>query len=66
MKKQPKQIEDLGIKLGSDDMVFWRNLITAREYDIKVTEENLRYYKFILENAKKEFEKAEIEFNSKN
>ena len=53
------------IKLGSDDMVYWRNLIDAKERDIKITEENLKFYKFIVENAKKEYKKAEDDFNKK-
>lgn len=65
MPEQKKETKNLGIKLGSDDMVFWKNMIEAKEIDIKVTEENLRFYKFIVENAKKEYEKAEKEFNSK-
>lgn len=65
MPKQQKKTEDLGIKLGSDDMVYWQNMITAKERDIVVTEENLKFYKFIVKYAKQELEKAEKEFNSK-
>lgn len=53
------------LKLGSDDMVYWQTLIDAKEKDIKITEENLRFYKFILKYAKLEYEKAEKEFNKK-
>lgn len=58
--KLPK---DLGIKLGSDEMVYWRNLIEAKKRDIKITEENLKFYKFIVYYAEKEYQKAEEEFN---
>ena len=52
------------IKLGSDDMVFWRDLIESKKIDIKTTENNLKFYKFIVHYAEKEYEKAEKEFNS--
>lgn len=62
---EQNQIKDLGIKLGSDDMIYWRDLIDAKKQDIKITEQNLKFYKFIVENAQKEYDKAEKEFNSK-
>lgn len=65
MKNQQKKPEDLGVKFGSDDMIYWKTLIDAKERDIKITEENLKFYNFIVENAKKEYEKAEEEFNKK-
>lgn len=65
MKNQQKKPEELGVKLGSDDMIYWKTLIDAKERDIKITEENLKFYNFIVENAKKEYEKAEEEFNKK-
>jgi hypothetical protein len=55
-------MEDLGIKLGSDDMVLWQNIINAREVDIKVAKENLKYFEAILEMAKEKLKKAEKEF----
>ena len=66
MKKTQKPNNDLGIKLGSDEMVYWKNLIEAKKRDVQITEENLKFYKFIVENAEKEYEKAEKEFNSIN
>lgn len=63
--KQEKKNKDLNIKLGSEDMIYWRDLIDAKERDLKITQQNLKFYKFIIENAKKEYEKAEKEFNSK-
>lgn len=65
MSEQAQKTEKLDIKFGSDEMVYWRNLIDAKERDIKITEENLKFYKFIVENAKREYDKAEKEFNSK-
>ena len=59
-KKNP-----LGIKLGSDDMVFWRNIIDSRKLDIKTSENNLKYFKSILKMAEEEYKKAEAEFNKK-
>ena len=66
MQKQQKKPEDLGIKIGSEEMVYWRNLIDAKELDLKTTKENLKFYEFILKNAKIEYEKAEKEFNEKS
>lgn len=63
MQDQEKKIEDLDVTLGNDDMKFWHNLINAKERDIEVTEENLKFYRFILKYAKKEYEKAEKKFN---
>lgn len=57
--------EDLKVKFGSDEMIFWRDLIDAKKQDVKLTEQNLKFYKFIVENAEKEFEKAEEKYNKK-
>lgn len=65
MKNQQKKPEDLGVKFGSDDMIYWKTLIDAKERDIKITEENLKFYNFIVHYAKQEYEKAEEEFNKK-
>lgn len=62
MQKQEKNKEDLGIKLGSPEMVFWRNTLEANKINIKTTEENLKFYKFIDKYASLEMEKAEKEF----
>jgi hypothetical protein len=62
MKKQEKS-EDLGVKFGSDEMVFWRNLIEAKKMDLKITKENLKFYEAILEMAEKKFKEAEEDFN---
>lgn len=61
MAKEEKS--DLGLKVGSDEMLYWRNLIDAKKIDLKITEENLKFYKFIIENAEREYAKAEEEFN---
>lgn len=65
MKNQKNKTEDLGIKLGSDEMVFWRNLIDAKKIDLKTTEDNLKFYRFIVKYAEEEYKKAEEEFNKK-
>ncbi len=57
-----KNKENLGIKLGSDEMVYWKNLIEAKKRDVKMTEENLKFYKFIVKYAEEEYKKAEKEF----
>ena len=61
MKKQPK-IEDLGIVLGSDEMKFWHDLIEARKIDLQLTEQNLKFYKWMLEKAQIEYDRAKQEF----
>ena len=63
MQNQQNKIKPEDVKLGNDDMKFWQNLINAKERDIEVTEENLKFYRFILKYAKLEYEKAEKEFN---
>jgi len=60
-----KNEEDLGVKLGSDDMVFWRNIVDAYTRDLEMHEKTLRLIRFVLENAQKEYTKAEEEFNRK-
>ena len=65
MPNPQKKLNKDDVKLGSEDMAFWQNLIEAKKIDIKVTEDNLRFYKFIVENAEREFRKAEEEFNRK-
>ena len=60
-----KNEEDLGVKLGSDDMVFWRNIVDAYKRDLDTHEKTVRLIRFVIENAEKEYTKAEEEFNSK-
>lgn len=57
--------EDLGVKLGSDDMVFWRDIIAARKMDIQRSEENIKYFKAILEITEARYKEAEENFNKK-
>ena len=59
-----RKSEDLGIKLGSDDMVYWRNIIDAQTLEIKGMEKSLRFSKWLVDNAQIEYEEAEQEFNS--
>lgn len=54
--KEPK---DLGVKIGSKDMAFWKGIIKAREIDIESSEGNLKYFKAILELAKFKYKMAE-------
>ena len=65
MANQQQKSEDLGVKFGSDEMVFWRNLIESKKIDLKITKENEKFYQFIIDNAEREFKKAEEEFNKK-
>lgn len=62
MQKQPKKIRPEEIKLGNEDMKYWSDLIEAKKQDIKITEQNLKFYKFILHYAELEYQKAEKEF----
>ena len=64
MKKQQKS-EDLDVKLGSDDMVYWQGIVDSEEREKDMTEKKLRFVNFVLDNAKKELEKATKEFESK-
>lgn len=57
-----KNKEKIDVKFGSNDMIFWRGIIDAKKIDIKTTEGNLKYYKFIVKKAEEEFKKAEEEF----
>lgn len=59
---EKKQKDNKDVNFGSDEMVFWRNLIDAKKIDIKTTEDNLKFYKFIVENAEREYKKAEKKF----
>jgi len=60
-----KNEDKLGLKLGSEDMIFWRNLIDAKRLDLKTTQDNLKFYEFLLECAEKKYAEAEKEFNKK-
>ena len=55
----------LKVKFGSDEMVFWKEVIDGKTIDVEVTERNLKLFKAILEMAKQEYDKAEKEFNNK-
>lgn len=63
--KKPKKSEDLGVKLGSDDMVFWRNIIDSQKREVDNIKKSLKFSSWLVEKAEKEFEKAEKEFNNK-
>ena len=57
---------DLKIKVGSEDMVFWRDIVEARKEDISISEKNLKYYREILKMAEENYKKAEQEFNTQD
>ena len=57
--------EDLKIKLGSEDMVFWRDVVDNRKLDIATSEKNLKYSKAILKMAEQKYKEAEEKFNKK-
>ena len=66
--KKPKsqsagELKPEDVKFGNEEMAYWHNLIIAKERDIEITKENLKFYEFILKYAKLEFEKAEKEYN---
>lgn len=63
MKKPKSLIKPSDVKLGSEEMLYWKNLIDSKEKDLKITQENLKFYKFIVKYAKEEYERAEKEFN---
>jgi len=51
--------KDLGIKLGSKDMIFWKEITDSKDIDIEQTEKVLRYYKWIRDKAGEEYKEAE-------
>jgi hypothetical protein len=53
--------EDLKVKFGSDDMVFWRDIISAEEADLIATKKKLKYIEASLNMAKEQYKKAEEE-----
>jgi len=59
------QKNDLGVKFGSLEMIYWRDIIEARKLDIKTSEDNLKYFRAILAMAEDKFKQAEAEFNKK-
>lgn len=63
--EQQKNKEDLGIKLGSDEMVFWKNILEAQEREIDNIKKSLKFSTWLRDKSKIEYEKAEKEFNSK-
>ena len=64
-KQQEQKSEDLGIKLGSDEMVFWRGIIDAQAREIENIKKALKFSTWLRENAQKEYDKAEKEFENK-
>lgn len=73
MVNQKKQlIKDLGIKLGSDEMVFWRDVIDGLKIGLKSDEasleamqKNIKYNKAVLELAENKYKEAEVIFSKK-
>lgn len=63
MKNQAKS-EDLGVVMGNDDMVFWQQIIDSRKIDISTAENNLKYFKAILELAEERYKVSKKEFEN--
>ena len=57
-----KKSDHMDVKLGSGDMAYWKQIINAKKLDIQTTEDNLKFYKFIVKYAEQEFKKAEEKF----
>lgn len=66
MPNQAKKTEEeLGIKIGSDEMVYWKTIIDRQKLELDNLEKSLKFSNWLVDNATKEYEKAEKEFNSK-
>lgn len=53
---------DLGLKLGNDDMVFWDRTIKQSEVNLENSKNDIKLFKLILKSAKREYAKAERKF----
>lgn len=56
--------EDLKIKLGSPEMVFWDKTIRETEFNIESSKNDIKLFKVVLKGAKREYAKAERKFNN--
>jgi len=61
--KKPK-IEDLGIKIGSPDMVLWTGLVDRTQASIKELNNEIKVSLAVLEMAKLKLKEAEHEFKA--
>lgn len=64
-RKKKNLIKAEDIILGTDEMKYWKDLIDAKKRDIEISEQNLKFYKFIVKYAEMEYKKAEDKFNKK-
>ena len=60
-----KKVETPLVKIGSEDMLYWKLIVDARKEDIKASEGNLKYFKAILEMAETKYQEAEKVWNKK-
>lgn len=58
-----KKPDDLGIKLGSDDMIFWRDIRDSQKREVEQIEKSLKFSRWLHEKAELEYQDAEKEFN---
>lgn len=58
--------EEINIKIGSKDMVLWRDLIDQTERQIEQLDKGLVVNKAILSMAKEKYKECEIEWNKKD
>lgn len=60
MKNQEKKLK---VKFGSDEMVFWKKIVDAQELELDNINKSLKFSTWLRDQAQKEYEKAEKEFN---
>ena len=51
------------VKLGSDDMRFWADIVQNLEKQLETAAKNVKYVKACLEMAEEKYKKAQAEFN---
>lgn len=44
--------EDLGLKIATKEEAFWVGIKEAREHELSIAEDNIRYFKAIIKLAK--------------
>lgn len=64
MKKPANPIKPEDVKLGSDDMLFWKKIIDGQEIEVADIKKSLKFSTWLIEKAKEEFDKAEAEFQN--
>ena len=62
MKSKSK--EDIGLKLGSHDMVLWTEVVAGAEQQLQAAEDAIKYQSAVLVMARENLEEAKRIYNS--